>query len=120
MPYLSCADCCLRIFRSGASASRPCPSCGRDLIVNHGGRPDPPPSIFLERRLPRARAPVTKLLDLQKRIATRIRGGGSLADVEREIIASSALDQVQLPALRLYASGLLRAARLNGSPPLSS
>ena len=59
------------------------------------------------------------LLELQRRIATRIRHGGSLADVECEVIAGSSLADEQLPALRLYARGLLRARALD-NPLLSS
>ena len=62
---------------------------------------------------------MTGLVELQRRIATRIRHGGSLAEVERELIACSSLADEQLPALRLYARGLLRARRLE-NPLLSS
>jgi hypothetical protein len=58
---------------------------------------------------------MTGLVELQRRIATRIRHGGSLADVEREVIVRSSLPDEQLPALRLYARGLLRARRLENS-----
>ena len=51
------------------------------------------------------------LLELQKRIATRVRHGGSEADVEREIIGPAGLTMPQLPALRLYASSQVRLHR---------
>jgi hypothetical protein len=52
---------------------------------------------------------VTGLPELPRRIAARIRHVGSPADIEREIIAGSSLDDEQLPSLRVYARGLLRA-----------
>ena len=54
------------------------------------------------------------LLELQRRIATRVRHGGSEADVEREIIAPAALSSSQLPALRLYASSQVDLHRARG------
>ena len=62
---------------------------------------------------------MTALLEFQRRIATRIDHGRSRADAEREIIGSPTLDEAQLPALRLYANGLLRARRRGDSPLLS-
>ena len=43
------------------------------------------------------------LLGLQRRIAIRVRYGGSEADIEREIIEPAGLAPSQVPALRLYA-----------------
>jgi hypothetical protein len=44
-----------------------------------------------------------KLTDSEERIGKRLRHGGSLAQVEREIIEPSALDENQKAGLRLYA-----------------
>ena len=51
------------------------------------------------------------LLELQRRIARRVRHGGSEEDVEREIIQSSGLAANQLPSLRLYAASQLELHR---------
>lgn len=118
MPYLSCTSCRVRIYRGGAVTAWPCPSCGSDLVVHDVGRPDPLLSFFLERRLPRASASATRLLALERRVAARIARGGSLADVEREIIFPSALEEAQRPALRRYARALLNGARQGDSRAL--
>ena len=44
-----------------------------------------------------------KLTDSEERIGKRLRHGGSLAQVEREIIEPSALNEDQKAGLRLYA-----------------
>jgi hypothetical protein len=46
------------------------------------------------------------LFELQQRIDKRLRGGGSLADVEREIIDPSPFSEEQRAALWLHASAL--------------
>jgi len=45
-----------------------------------------------------------ELLELQRQIAVRVRRGGSVEDVEREIIAPADVAAIQVPALRLFAS----------------
>jgi hypothetical protein len=84
------------------------------LVLHQRGRPDPSLSIFQEHRRGAGASVTTRLLDLQKRIAARIRRGGSLAQVEREIIAPAALDGAQAVGLRRYTRAQLRVARPNG------
>lgn len=58
------------------------------------------------------------VVELQQKIAVRIRHGGSLADVGREIITPSPLDDDQRASLWLYAASrpesLRRAKRFSG------
>jgi hypothetical protein len=57
------------------------------------------------------------LLELQRRIAARVRHGGTALQVEREIIDPAGLAEIQLPALRLYTNAQLRLHRLRRSLP---
>ena len=62
-----------------------------------------------------------KLVELQEKIAARVGHGGSLADVQREIIDPSPLSEEQRAALWLYAAAqpeTLRTARRLSRPPL--
>jgi hypothetical protein len=103
MQYLTCAGCRLKVYRGAGFAGRPCPRCQGELSP--------------KQRSPGKTPSVTRLLGLQRRIAARIRGGGSLEDVQREIIAAAPVDELHRPGLRLYARDMMRS-RGRGSMPV--
>ena len=95
MPYLTCPDCGDTHYSVTAhSAGARCSHCGERLPIAPGA----PSSTS------RPTAAIADIVALQQRIATRIRHGGSLADVRREIIEVSSLDEAQRDALWLYAA----------------
>ena len=120
MPYLSCSRCRLDLYSGNrSSALRACPACGRDLIVAEAGRPEPPRSIFLERRLPRARVSLARLVERERRVVAQRHSGGSPAAAGPRLSAPATLAEAQRSLVRFYA-GRLAARGSHCASPVSA
>jgi hypothetical protein len=113
VPYAKCPSCQVEFYSAApAILSDLCASCGASLAAapEKGPLEQSPPLRPRRSFLGRTADPAA-LLDLQTQIATRIRRGASMDEVEQEILATCSLDKSQLPALRSYALTRLQAGR---------
>ena len=103
MPYLRCPGCGLTDYSASAhSTVARCSHCGERLAVG-SDRARARPSTGLP-AVPGREVGIADIVELQDKIAARIHHGGSLADVRREIIEVSSLDEHQRNALWCYAA----------------
>ena len=94
MPYLTCRDCGETHYNASThSTDARCSQCGEGLVIAASAPSTSSPT-----------AATAEVVALQQKIATRIHHGGSLADIRREIINVSSLDETQRNALWLYAA----------------